>query len=288
MLDFHLHLWNHSPGTPPPTFEQLERYCERAAGVGIEQIAITEHCYRFTRIADEVLPHWNRPTTGDVAAATDHVLEAEGGADLDVYVEVLRDAQDRGLPLLIGLEVDHFSGATDAMSQVLNDYPFDVLLGSVHWLAEWLFDAYGNEVFLQRWLDRDCDDVYSEYVDAIIELAQSGAIDVLAHIDVIKVAGFTASRLVEHETRLVEGLAGSNVAIEFSTAGLHKPVASTYPSLDLLDRLLAAGFGLTTASDGHSLEAIGRDYDALVVELDRRGIDQLVTFDRRSPRLVPR
>ena len=55
MLDLHLHIWEHRPGTPPPTLDQIERYCEAAAAKGISQIAITEHSHRFERIIDDAI-----------------------------------------------------------------------------------------------------------------------------------------------------------------------------------------------------------------------------------------
>lgn len=94
-MDFHLHVWPHQPGTPVPTLDQLEQYCEVAAATGVEQIAITEHGFRFVRVA-EVLPHWDRPSEGPLADATRHVLEVERGGDLDAYVAVLVAAKERG------------------------------------------------------------------------------------------------------------------------------------------------------------------------------------------------
>ncbi|MEE9417557.1 MAG: histidinol-phosphatase [Acidimicrobiales bacterium] len=282
MLDLHVHVWPHHPGTPTPTFEQLERYCEAAASKGISQIAITEHSYRFARILNDVVPQWDRPTTGATAEATSHVLEVEGAADLDAYVSALQDAQSAGLPLLIGLEVDYLAGAMPAMAEVLGDYPFDVLLGSVHWLDEWLFDDYGTEAFASQWEERNVDEVFSQYVDSVLDLAHTEVVDVLAHLDVIKVAGHRATRLSEHEHRLVEGLSDTNLVVEFSSAGLRKPVADTYPSLTLLDALLEAGMSLTTASDAHSVEQIGLGFDRLEQALNTRGIDTLVSFSRRE------
>ena len=123
-------------------------------------------------------------------AAADQVWEAERGAHLEEYVGLLTDAQDRGLPILIGLEVDHLPGADEAVSEMLSAFPFDVLLGSVHWIGPWLFDAYGDETFAAEWASRSVDDVWDAYADAVIELAGSGRVDVIAHVDVIKVAGY--------------------------------------------------------------------------------------------------
>lgn len=284
MLDHHLHVWPHEPGTPTPSFELLESYCEAAAARGITRIAITEHCHRFDRIIDEVLPQWERPLTGELAEATAQIVTEESGADLDAYVVALEDAQRRGLPLLIGLEVDHLPGANEAMAGVLTDYPFDLLLGSVHWLDDWLFDAYGIATFARQWELRDTSEVFARYVDSIIELARSGAVDVLAHLDVIKVAGYRPDDIQIHYDRLVSALAGTDVAIEFSSAGLRKPANETYPSLPLLDQLLDAGLNLVTASDGHRLAEIGLGYDILEAELNARNIETLTTFSRREPR----
>ena len=287
MLDLHVHVWPHQPGTPTPTFQQLEQYCEAAEAKGISQIAITEHSHRFTRILNDVVPHWKRATTGVVAEATAHILEVEGGADLDAYVSALDDAQRAGLPILIGLEVDYLPGAMPAMDEVLGDYPFDVLLGSVHWLDEWLFDAYGTEAFAAEWDVRDIDEVFSQYVDSVLDLAATGVVDVLAHLDVIKVAGHKATRLFEHESRLVEGLSNTNLAIEFSSAGLRKPVADTYPGMTLLNALLKDGKPLTTASDAHSAEQIGFGFDRLEQILEARGVETLTSFSRRQ-QVAPR
>ena len=107
------------------------------------------------------------------------------------------------------------------------------------------------------WRERDVDEVFAQYVDSVLDLARSGVVDVLAHLDVIEVAEHKAPRLAEHEARLVEGLADSDVGIEFSSAGFRKPVDDMYPSASLLDALLAADMDLTTASDGHTLGSFG-------------------------------
>ena len=285
VLDLHTHVWAHRPGTPIPTIDQLQAYCQAAQSRGIAEIAITEHSYRFDRIIEQVLPSWDRPATGAVAAATAHIIDAERGADLERYIEALAAAKDEGLPILVGLEVDYLPGAMEHMAAVLADYPFDVLLGSVHWLDEWLFDAYDNDAFARRWLERDVDDVFEQYVDCVLDLARHNIVDVLAHVDVIKVAGHRAPRLAEIEARLVEGIASSDVVIEFSSGGLRKPVGDTYPGGRLLDDLVSAGVPLTTASDAHTVDQIGSDFDVLERELDRLGQTHLATFRQR--RRVP-
>ncbi len=286
MLDMHTHVWPHATGTPTPTYDQLARICETATDAGVSEVAITEHCHRFGRIIDEVLPHWEHDGDSALRAAAANSIVAESGGDLDAYVAALVDAQDRGLPLLIGIEVDRIPGAIEPMARVLDDYPFDVRLGSVHWLGSWLFDDYGNPTFAHEWEIRAVDDVWGAYVEAIDELAMSGTVDVLAHLDVVKVAGHRPDDAAPHEDRLAEIVAASGLAVEVSSAGWRKPCEEFYPSPTLLDRLVAAGVPLTTASDAHTLEHLGWGYDRLAAELDCRGVTELTSFDRRVARKV--
>ena len=288
MLDMHTHVWPHEPGTPTPTYDQLARICDTAAAAGVTEVAITEHCHRFDRIIDEVLPHWDHDGDAALRAAAANSIVAESGGDLDAYVAALVDAQDRGLPLLIGIEVDRIPGAIEPMAAVLDDYPFDIRLGSVHWLGSWLFDDYGNPAFAREWETRPVDGVWATYVDAIQELAMSGTVDVLAHIDVVKVAGRRPADPAPYEDRLAEIVVASGMAVEVSSAGWRKPCDEFYPSPTLLDRLVAAGVPLTTASDAHVLEHFGWEYERLAAELDHRGVTELTSFDRRVPRKVPR
>ncbi len=282
MLDFHTHVWPHQPGTPTPTYDQLAAMCEVAAAAGIGQLAITEHVHRFTRVRREVLCHWEHDGDTELVAATEHVLDAEGGADLDAYVGALVDAKDRGLPLIVGIEVDRIPGAIEPMGTLLDEYPFDLRLGSVHWLGSWLFDDYGTPTFAREWERRDTAEVWTAYIDAIEELATSGLADVLAHLDVIKVAGHRPADVARFEERLAAVVVASGMAVEVSSAGWRKPAAELYPSPLLLDRLVAAGVGLSTASDAHIPEHLGWEYDRLRAELDVRHVRELVTFERRE------
>ena len=52
-----------------------------------------------------------------------------------------KPAKGAGLPVVAGLEVDYFPDQMDQVAALLGNYPFDVLLGSVHWIGAWLFDA---------------------------------------------------------------------------------------------------------------------------------------------------
>lgn len=254
MLDYHVHLWPHGQRDTGPTVAQLAAYCERARAAGVEEVAVTEHLFRF-RQADAVLAGWWESDGGD-PALRDHARRywaEHARADLDRYVATVLDAKAAGLPVLLGLEVDYYPGQMDRVAGLLGGYPFDVLLGSVHWLGAWLFDVLSEEVVHLEWGRRGTEAVWDAYTEALAELAASGVCDVLAHPDVVKLSGRRPAAPDEYYDRMAEAAAAHTMAAEVSSAGWRKPVGEVYPAPALLARFRARGVPVTTASDAHSL-----------------------------------
>ncbi|MHB1597530.1 MAG: PHP domain-containing protein, partial [Acidimicrobiales bacterium] len=131
MLDYHVHLWPHAERASSAQYrlEELAAYCDRAEAAGVEEIALTEHLFRFAAgraalgafDAAEVDPDLR----GRIAGYLDH----HATADLDEYVAAALEARAAGLPVVVGLEVDYCPGRMDAIGRLLAGYPFDVLLG---------------------------------------------------------------------------------------------------------------------------------------------------------------
>lgn len=288
MLDYHLHLWEHGPGPLETTLAQVAAYCEHATAHGVTEIALTEHLFRF-RQADAVLHGWwdddPDPALRDAMA---EYWRDELGADLDHYVEVALAAKAEGLPVVLGLEVDFMAGRMDQVSALLDGYPFDVLLGSVHWIGAWGFDNWEVPAFGAEWDNRSIDSVWRSYTDALDELADSGTCDVLAHPDLVKVYGRrpSAAAIDEYHARMVDAAVRSGMAAEVSSAGWYKPADEAYPAPSLLARFHAAGVPVTTASDAHRLDRVAAKRDELRDAVRAAGYDALCAFDRRTPHAV--
>ena len=54
--------------------------------------------------------------------------------DIEPYVDAVVEARERGLPVKLGLEVDYVRGREDETRELLAPYPWDYLLGSVHFI----------------------------------------------------------------------------------------------------------------------------------------------------------
>ena len=284
MLDYHLHLWPHSQRDTPSRLEQLAEYCERAEAAGVTELAVTEHLFRF-RQADALLGgFWDDERVPPaLAASMAEYWEFHATADLEAYVQCAQEAKDAGLPIVIGLEVDYYADRMDTVADLLRGYPFDVLLGSVHWVGAWRFDDLSDPVSMAEWAVRDVDACWEAYTAAMEELAASGVCDVLAHPDLIKVAGQVPDAPAEWWDRIAEAAVSSGMAAEVSSAGWRKPVDEQYPAVGLLERFVARGVPLTTASDAHRLEHVADRADDLRAVLAAAGAGMLQGYRGAGP-----
>ena len=287
MLDYHLHLWEHGPRPLESTLEQVAAYCEQAQARGVVEIALTEHLHRF-RQADAVFGGWwEAEPPSAVRDAMASFWNSEVGADLDRYVEVVLAAKDAGLPVVLGLEVDFHRGRMHEVAALLDGYPFDVLLGSVHWIGAWGFDNVGDVAVLAEWDARAVEDVWDAYADCLDELADSGVCDVLAHPDLCKVAGRRPAVPDEWHARMAEAAARSGMSAEVNSNGWRKPAAEAYPAPDLLARFHAAGVPVTTATDAHRRDRVGERRGDVARLLVDAGYDALAAYRARERRAVP-
>lgn len=291
MLDYHVHLWPHPElaDLGEQSLERLAAYCDLAGRRGVEEIAVTEHLFRFVEakplleraLEDAGSSVFARP----MAAYFDH----HATASLDDYVEALVAARRAGLPVRLGLEVDYHQGRMGDVARLLAGYPFDVLLGSVHWLGSWMFDVLEDPVQHGEWSRRGTEAAWRQYTEALEELAGSRTCDVLAHPDLVKVAGHRpdATLLSECHHRMAEAASRSGMAAEISSAGWRKPCGEAYPSPALLGLFHERGVPVTTASDTHGGGAVGERADELAVLARSAGYESLRAFRGRVGVDVP-
>ncbi len=286
MLDYHLHLWEHGPCSLDATIEQVALYCERATAAGVTEVALTEHFYRFNQ-ADALAGFWDDDPNPALAGRMAEKWTEEQGADLDHYVEVVLGAKAAGLPVVLGLEVDHYAGRMDKVADILDGYPFDVLLGSVHWIGAWGFDNLSVPEFAAEWNSRTIESIWHNYTLALEELADSGVCDVLAHPDLCAITGRMPEVPDEFYDRMAEAAASSGMAAEVNAAGWRKPIAAAYPAPPLLARFAARNVPVTTASDAHNHDRVAERGDDLRTLLAAADYDSLAAFNDRRRHMVP-
>ncbi len=286
MLDYHLHLWPHEESSVWFRLDQIADYCERARANGVSELALTEHTHRFADVRAVVGDFWTREAHEPTSAAMAEYFDFHARNSLEAYVTLAQRAKDEGLPVKVGLEVDYYRGQMPEVAALLAQYPFDVLIGSVHWLGTWQFDDYENPVHLHEWTVRDVEESWRRYAEALDELCATRSVDVLAHPDLIKVAGYRASAPEPLWDAMAESAAAVDVSLECSSAGWKKPAGEPYPAAGFLDRLVDKGLTFTTASDAHGLERVGERAGDLAAMLEARGVTHLASYRARQRVMV--
>jgi histidinol-phosphatase (PHP family) len=189
----------------------------------------------------------------------------------------------------LGLEADYAEGHEEELSRWLARADWDLVLGSVHWVAGgWIDDP---ATAAGRFAAEGADGLYDEYYRLLAQAAGTGLFDVLTHFDLPKKHGHRpeAPRLPA-EAGAIEATRRAGCAVEISSAGLRKPVGEAYPEPRLLRQIVAAGIPVTFSSDAHAPAEVGWGY-ARTLSLARDcGATGFVTFEgrRQIPRPLPR
>jgi histidinol-phosphatase (PHP family) len=289
--DYHVHLHRHGPyagaGPRPGEYPDglIESYVDTALTRGADEVGFTEHLYRCVEAAPVLGPFWEAAPTIDLARQTEKFFLDDLQLSLERYVQTVTEARDRGLPVLLGLEVDYFPDTIDAVVDLLAPYPWDFLIGSTHWVRGWSVDHGGAQWEFGR---RGVRQAYEDYFEIEVMLAESGTVDALAHVDVVKKHGHVLpDPPLDLYEKVVAAAAASGTAVEVSSAGLRQPVSEIYPHPRFLAMFAAAGVPITLASDAHRPEDCALERDLLIREALAAGHTHRVRFRRRTRELVP-
>jgi histidinol-phosphatase (PHP family) len=261
IVDYHTHL--RAPDeTLDHTVQGVERFVERAAERGIDEIGFTEHVYYFRQTRSL----WSVPY---------HVEHCKH--DLDSYVDAVVEAKAQGMPVKLGLEVDYEPAKENETRELLEPYPWDYVLGSIHFIGSASIDSRPSLV-----AEVGVEEGWKAYYELLGKAASSGLFDSLAHPDLVKMHG----REIPWDWHDVARSLGG-VCLEVSSAGLHKPHGKLYPNQELLALARERGLGITLASDAHSPKHVGRDLGRAIDHARAAGYDTVTVFDERRSRQEP-
>jgi histidinol-phosphatase (PHP family) len=269
-VDYHMHLRD-----PEEKLDfsvgAVERFVERAAERGVDEIGFTEHVYYFRQTREL----WE----------SSYQLE-RCKYDLDPYCDAVVEAKRRGMPVKLGLEVDYVPGRERDLRDILEPYPWDYLLGSVHWIEGLSVDSAPDGGL---WAHLPVEEVWRRYFITLRGAARSGLYDVLSHPDLVKIFGMRPSdeETVLHHEETADAIEASGVAVEISTAGLRKPVGELYPDPSFLEACQRRGTPITTASDAHLAKFVGEDFDQAVALARCAGYETVTVFEARTARQEP-
>ena len=260
LLDYHMHtpLCKHAVGEP-------EDYVRRAMARGLDEIGFSDH---------------NPMPDGYDADFRMSVEQFPG------YVEKIIDVQRKfpAFPVKLGLEADFHEGCEEFVRETTNEYDFDYVIGSVHYLRDWPMD---NPEHQARFAERDVFDIYREYFEKVERLAASGLYDILGHPDVVKKFGHRPSRSIDDLVgRTLAAVEKAGMSLDVNTSGLRRPAKEIYPSRRFLELAREAGVTVTLGSDAHRPEEVGEGFAEAVALLKSVGYGEIQRYSGREKEAV--
>ena len=253
--DYHTHPQGHR--IQPYSRALLQPWVDQARKIGLKDIAFTDH----DRYHD--------------------------GVDFD-EINRLRQANP-DLHIRAGIELDNDPvHSPNGRKWVERNWDnLDFVLGSVHFLdQDQMFDTVPAGA--SQFEGRDIDSLYAAYFKRVREIAATGLVDCLAHLDLIKIHGHRPRIAIEElVNETLDLIRSRDLAIELSTAGWRKPVNEQYPGDEIIRLAAAKGIPFTTASDAHSHVQLGESFDRLADKLSDLGVIEVCVYQNHRRTAVP-
>ena len=213
-------------------------------------------------------------------AFTDHD-RFHAGINFD-EIDKLR-AANPDVKIRAGIELDNDPQTSAAGRQWIekNWDQLDFVLGSVHYLDNptQMFDSVPTGA--SQFEGRNIDNLYADYFRRVREIAASGLVDCLAHLDLIKIHGHRPnSEIGPIIDETLDFIRSRDLAIELSTAGWRKPVNELYPADRIIELAVEKGIPFTTSSDAHSRAQLAENFDRLAEKMSTLGIGAVSLYDK--------
>lgn len=255
--DYHMHtpLCGHAVGSP-------DEYARTAVKVGLEEIGFSDHA-PFVHMVDPGV--------------------TMNESQLPEYYKMIEEVQHKyknELRIKIAIEADFIPGYEEKTQVILNDYPYDYVLGSVHFIKDWGFDDPSQR---KQWDQQDVNAVYKDYYELLRQCAKSGMYDIMAHCDLVKKFGHQPTVDLTDEIRqTAQVFKETGVAIEINTSGWRKPCKEQYPARHCLEIYAAHQIPLTFGSDAHDPNDVGADFNRALELAKAVGFKEYVLFKQRK------
>jgi len=244
----------------------IRDYILAAITNGLSFIGISDHTPFFADSEDHPSPEASMATS-------------EFPAYVREVLEMKREFAGR-IEVLLGVEADFIPDALDSYRSMLQSYPLDYIIGSVHDFAGVsLYDAEHWE----RLTETGKLELKNSYYHHISRSAESGLYDILGHVDALNryFPGYSNvyTEAAEHTLRTI---AAHEVVMEINSSD-----ELWVPGPDLLERALYYGVKVTFGSDAHEPARVGEHFEAIGRHLYDIGYREWAVFKNRKRIMLP-
>ncbi len=198
---------------------------------------------------------------------------------------------------MLGAEMDWLPEYEKWIRAEIEKYPFDYVIGSVHFLGR-IKDDRGERNFCHDYSKEEfmkglryyvgAEKIVKKYFSEIRNMIESDLFDCVGHFDLIK--KFNNGSLFSgneswYRNEILQTLyvlKNTSMTMELNTAGLDRLCKEQYPSIWILEEAKKRNIQVTLGSDAHEPDEVGRNFDKALEVLRIVGYKSLVRFERRK------
>ncbi len=279
-IDYHMHFERGSYD-----FDWVQGFFDAAARRDLDEIGISEHSHGFTDFEHFYYDDLILDDSFIGSFQQKWLKKNKFKCPLDDYFTFMDELKKRGKPVKTGIEVCNFRDQK-AIGELLDRYPFDYRIGSVHFLRGW---AYDSSEIKAEWDERPLQTIYEQYAEEVEHLCAGGHYDVLGHPFNIRLFKYIPTFDVKpYLERVAKAMKKADMVVDINTGTRYRyPIEEISPYPAFME--IAAEFGLPiiTSSDAHEPEDCGAYIDEAVDYAKRFGYTKMVRFNGRDRSLVP-
>ena len=261
----------------------VQGFFDAAKRRGIDEIGITEHSHTF--------PEFKQLYYDDLILDDSFVGKFQQKwlkknkfkHTLDDYFNFMTQLK-LNHNVKIGIEVCNFQDQS-AAKKILDNYSFDYIIGSVHFLKGW---AYDSSEIKDEWNNHDLHEIYEWYTQEVEKLASSQIYDVLGHPFNIRLfKNIPAFDVTNYLERVAQALKSAHMAVDVNTGTRYRyPIQEISPYPDFMKIAADYELPIIISSDAHKPEDCGNFCDEAVDYVKRFGYKQALTFNKRQRKLI--
>ena len=279
-IDYHMHFEKGSYDK-----DWAEGFFRAAADRHLDEIGISEHSHTFPEFKDL---YYHDLILDDSFVGTFQQKWLQTNKfkyTLDDYFRFMEVLRKDHPDVKTGIEVCNFQDQS-AVRDILRDYDWDYVIGSVHFLRGW---AYDSSEIRAEWENHPLEDIYEWYTEEVEKLADAGLYDVLGHPFNIRLfRDFPAFDVTPYLERVAKALAKAKMGIDVNTGTYYRyPVKEISPYPDFMRQAAKYELPIITTSDAHKPEDCGAYNDEAVAYVRDFGYTHLLHFEQRRRTEVP-
>ncbi len=250
----------------PDSQASIEKYLVRAKELGLESVIFTDHT--------------------DMGAIE---VEFQKHIDYGDYMSLMkRYEEEYEIDIKLGIEIGYEKSHKDQINDLLDKYPFDFVIASIHY-------GDGKDFYLGDFYEgKSQREAYMRYFEILLEMVENFSnFDVVGHLDHIIRYGDYKDKTYAYEDyqeildKILKTIIEKSKGIEVNTSGLRGELETTYPSQEVLKRYRQLGGRIITlGSDTH----FNQDYYKGILEeidnLKSLGYEEITSFKERRARQI--